>query len=435
MVPKMSVVFILSIPFFLETLHKLFYKKKKKEVGNSKEVGSSEMMNVWCELDTNLLGEIMDRLCFKDQARFRAVCKTWLAVRPITSTRLPWYFYVDCSLPTLTNRLQFRLYEPTSSNLVSLYNISLIKLGIPSPSSYRYLSVAIEHNWLFITCSGPIFSNLRRRYFILISLFTKKVFTLPVLISYSSFKFMIMSTTNPDSPNCVFFLVDAASNAHKIVVLSYRNGDKDWIFREFDRVVDFLPCNCRPVYIAGIMYIVSPYGQLASYDTVYGEFKFESLFVDELFRLNYTSSIYHRVFQLNGQLMLIYFGCRNISATSLGKQCIKMYDWSSKVWIPAITLGGNTLFVRDRFVEVTAVNIEDTSINGVLPNKLYWFFDGGCVIYSIVDGELVEFKSINSDDHDGGNLPEDKYNHDVSFSDAIKAVYWLYPPVSTTETI
>lgn len=64
-----------------------------------------------------------------------------------------------------------------------------------------------------------------------------------------------MYTTKPDSPNCVFFLIDAASITNKIVVLTYHNGDKEWIAKEFDRVVDFLPCNYRLVYIRRVIYI------------------------------------------------------------------------------------------------------------------------------------------------------------------------------------
>lgn len=412
---------ILSIPLVLQALHKL--SDKKKQVGGSDK-------NIWCELDTNLLGEIMGRLCLTDQARFRVVCKNWLAVCPITppTNTLPWYLYFDRSLPTVSNILEFRVCDPSSS-LALVHKISLAKLRIPSPPSYEDIAACIKHNWLFISCRRPRLSHWRRRYFILFSLFTKKIVTLPMLDYTSRFTFMREFTTMPDSPDCVFFLLDT-SKSDKIALLTYCNGDKEWTAREFDKVDDFLPCFCTPLYIRGILYIVSPFGQLASYNILDGEFKFETLFVDEVFRLNYRSSRMYRVFELDGELMLIYFGFYpENNTTSLAQECIKMYDWSNKVWIPVSTLGDKSLFVsdNDKINGVATVNREEMSISGVLSNKIYRLSHCGCLIYSIEDGDLVEFKSINSEDG-GGQLGEYKYDFDISLSDATKAMYWLDPP-------
>ncbi|KAK1391175.1 hypothetical protein POM88_019353 [Heracleum sosnowskyi] len=363
---------ILSIPFLVQTLHKLSHKKK--------QVGGSDK-NIWRELHTDLLGEIMGRLCLTDQARFRVVCKNWLAAaRPMTppANSLPWYFFFDRSLPTVSNILEFRVFEP-SSNLALLHKISLSKLGIPSPPSYKDVSAYIQHEWLFICCVRPISSHWTRRYFILFSLFTKKIITLPMLEYTPGFKFVRFFTTKPDSPDCVFFLLDTRK-ADKIAVITYCSGDKEWTAREFDRVVDFLPCFCTPVYIRGILYIVSPFGQLASYNISDGEFQFETLFVDQ-------------------------------------------------VWIPVSTLGDKSLFISDKFIRLAIVNREGMSMStGVLSNKIYRLFHRGCLIYSIEDGNLVEFTSINSDDGGGGKLPEYKFNCDISLSDTTKAMYWLDPP-------
>lgn len=146
------------------------------------------------------------------------VCKNCLAARPITrkSSSLPWYFCFDCLLPTVSNRLEFRVYEPSSSapNLALVYKISLTKLGIPPPLSHEDIGLCSKQDWLF--------------------------------------------TTNPDSPDCVFFLLDTSKD-DKIAVITYCNGDKQWTAREFDKHVDFLSCVSSPIYIRRILYIVSPF--------------------------------------------------------------------------------------------------------------------------------------------------------------------------------
>ncbi|KAL8120714.1 hypothetical protein AgCh_017769 [Apium graveolens] len=217
-------------------------------------------------------------------------------------------------------------------------------------------------------------------------------------------------------------------------------GDKEWTAKEFDRGNGFVRCYCDPIYFRGIMYIVSPYGQLASYSIVDGELKFESLFIDQLFALNYNSFMVHQVFELNGELMLIYLGSwkENNSPIPGSKHCIKRYDWLTKVWLPVSTLGNKTLIVSDKFLSVLIISREEMRNDGVLSNKIYRFFDCGCIIfncgciiYSLEDGDLVEFKSTNSNllEDGSGDLIEYKYNCGSPYKDKTKAFYWLEPPV------
>lgn len=65
--------------------------------------------------------------------------------------------------------------------------------------------------------------------------------------------------------------------------------------------------------------------------------------------------------------------------------------------------------------------------NGVLSNKIYHFFDDACLIYSVENGELVEFKSISSNEDGGGDLHEYKKKYCTTFSDTKKSIYWLEP--------
>ncbi|KAK1375277.1 hypothetical protein POM88_031470 [Heracleum sosnowskyi] len=384
--------------------------------------------NLWSALDPNLLGEILDRLCLADQLRFGVVCKNWLHAHPITPVKKPllWYLSLDRGL----SELQVQLHDPSSPHdPASIQNISLPKLGIPSPaSSEKVLSIVLKHNWLFIS----IPNGRLCKYNLLFSPFTKKVIILPKIDQPCPFNyFTLTSSTQPDSPDCVFFLLDTC-NAEKFTIITYCNGDKEWTVKAFDRVANFHTCYCKLVYLREILYIVSPYGQLASYNIVNREFKFESLSVDELFRVNIWSlEMYcYRVFELNGGLMMIHFvPYEKKNVTVPAKSFIRRYDWSTKNWIPVNTLGDKSLFFREKCSQVATFDKDD---NGVLSNKIYHFFDAGCVIYSIEkNGDLIELKSIHSNllEDGGSDLPEYKYKGcSESSGTTPRATYWLEPP-------
>ncbi|KAK1355562.1 hypothetical protein POM88_048818 [Heracleum sosnowskyi] len=440
---KMFVLFILCYPFFIgtsqlqESQDTYFYslpepkddlenKIKEHEHEDEEQVD----MNLWSELDVNLLGEILSRLCLTDQARFRVVCKNWLAAHPINITKsLPWYLTFDHSRPPVTRRFEFQLYDPSSPNLALVHNIALATFGIPC-SSYMEIGATLKHNWLFICTRNQRLFFWTRRYFLLFSPFTRKIITLPRFDYPCRFKyFMSTFSTEPDSPDCIFFLLGTC-HADKIAVLTYRNGDKEWTAKQFNTVTDFVPCPCDLVYHRGMLYIVSPLGQLASYNIANGEFKFEHLLVNRRFVQNIISSMKHKVLVLNGELMILYFESHaEQNATLLGKQCIRRYNWLKKGWIPVSTLGDKSLFVNDKAFKFATIDKKD-KINGVLPNKIYYFFDGGCLVYSIEEGELVEFKSICSDslEDGGGDLNEYKNYFGTTFSDTNKSIYWLEPP-------
>lgn len=78
--------------------------------------------------------------------------------------------------------------------------------------------------------------------------------------------------------------------------------------------------------------------------------------------------------------------------------CKKLYNWSTKDWIPLSTLGGKSLIFSERNDQVVAFS------------EIYQFYDGGCLVYSIEDGEVTEFSSVNSNlmEDAGSDSPEYK---------------------------
>ncbi|XP_074357873.1 F-box/kelch-repeat protein At1g57790-like [Apium graveolens] len=315
---------------------------------------------LWSELDSNLLGEIYCRLTSPtDQTRFRAVCKSWLAVHPVSNTTslafLPWFIGFSLSIASAHNRLDFILYEPSSRlDATSVHTVSLTKLSIPCPPAWNEINAEVVNNWLFVCTRRTYRSSFYRRNFVLFSPFTKQVIKLPQSDHPLPFKFRRTFSTDPNSPDCVFLLLDAACpNSSTIRIMTYRNIDKEWTATQFERVDEFIPCSCVPIYIQGKFYIVSPFGQVASYDILNGRFRFENIAIDNHLAQNY-SSLNYLVFELNGDLMLIYYlgSLKKNNHNIQAKPCIKRFDWSIKVWIPVISLGDQSLFVGKNFWSV-----------------------------------------------------------------------------------
>ncbi|KAL1820136.1 hypothetical protein ACET3Z_015005 [Daucus carota] len=365
----------LSIPLFA-ILTRYYSSKHKHKQLSEEEEEEVKASSSWAELDRNLLGEIVCRLYVSDQARFGAVCTHWLAAAHSITTKsssssLPWH---GCKYPGSS---EFRIYDPLSSptHLASRHLIDWSQLGIPS-STDVYLHL-VKHNWVFLSVSKPRLFFWTRRYVFLFAPFTKRIITLPTFDYPNGFNFVSTFSTRPDSPDCVYCCVDADRD-DKIAVLTYRNGDKQWTARRFNMHPDFKPWNSLPHILDGILYILSPYGQVASYNILNGEFIFDRLLHDEFVVENSAKRIVHS-FVLNGELLIIGFNPDvRKDATLPGQQFVRRYHRSRK------------------------------------------------------DGELVQFKCINSTFlGDGGNdLPEYKYNYSTP---ATHLAYWLEaPPVRSS---
>lgn len=101
--------------FGLDQVYRFYSLIRKKQTYNKV---------LWSELDSNLLGEIYCRLTSPtDQARFRAVCKAWLAVHPVSNTTspafLPWFIGFSLSIASAYNRLDFLIYEQMEVKFIS----------------------------------------------------------------------------------------------------------------------------------------------------------------------------------------------------------------------------------------------------------------------------------------------------------------------------
>ena len=92
-----------------------------------------------------------------------------------------------------------------------------------------------------------------------------------------------------------------------IAVLTYCIGDKEWTAKQFYTVANFVPCSYNLVYSGGMLYlyIVSPCGQLASYNIVNGELKFEFLLVNQLFLINFHFSTRLKCYKTTIRIIMV----------------------------------------------------------------------------------------------------------------------------------
>lgn len=125
---------------------------------------------------------------------------------------------------------------------------------------------------------------------------------------------------------------------HEITVRTCRKGDTEWTVRTF-RVEGFW--ESQPMYTRGLFYIISRYGQLASYNVIEEKLKYESSYRDGDFARRDSHQQY-RVFTMNGELMYKYL-CNGT----------KRFDWSKKVWVPVSSLTDPPALIgNDRFAQV-----------------------------------------------------------------------------------
>lgn len=376
---------------------------------------------LWSELDENLLAEIMSRLSLlSDQVCFHAVCKRWHSIRPITpcTTSLPWFVGIEI-FPSSPRSMSFtyRLYEPYSSTKfrISTCKISLSKLLIPR-SFPMNITCTLGHSWFFISVCQTNSSGDHTNFFVF-SLLTKKLIQLPKLHNYSIMSlpgFIHRFSTNPDSPDCVF-LISYIGDEPEFVIMTCRQGDKEWTARKFD---NFMRGSCIAEYINGAFYIVSVFGQVASYNIMNWEYEIEKLDEDDDFDQLFDSQMGCSMFELNGDIIILYY-------TFPGIPCIKKFDWCTKAWVPLESLGDQTVLVGSKINGIAKVGMEQARNIGVLLNAIYYYSDNWCIVYSFENGALVQLGSWVNTEKSGDLL---HLHYSSVIRDKNHICYWMESP-------
>lgn len=327
----------------------------------------------WSKLCSDLLGDIMGRLCPTDQARFHAACKSWRHVYPIIKSHaafkpeglngaslLSWFVQVDHSIRQSNSMLELRLYAPCHSihNPVSVDTISLSEFGIPTLYFKPDIKIFCKNNWLFISITNREEGRCPHIYFLLFSPLTKTLRQLTPCLDFLLRYFEQSFSSDPESADCVFLLLDW-SYYDKFVVSTCRIDDKEWTVRPFTKVQNFQTDVCKPMYTGGNFYIVSTSGQVASYNVIKKEINIESLSIDSCLAGNNASRKLSNLFIMNGELMsIINYG--DIS-------CTKRFDRVNKVWIHVSSLQDSA-------------NIDEEKPHSAA--NMIEYFEFGCLMFS-----------------------------------------------------
>ncbi|KAK1392345.1 hypothetical protein POM88_011401 [Heracleum sosnowskyi] len=344
----------------------------------------------WSELCSDLLGDIIGRLCFTDQVYVQAVCKSWHNVylihkyhavcKSLGLQSTSGFVRVFRKNQGLACTLQFHLYALSHSidDPISVHSISLSELGVPTLSSWSDIRTFCKNNWLFISITERKNCPFAHMYFILFSPTSKKLKQLPPCLNSSAWCIEQTFSSDPESADCVFLILDTSTFHDKFVVATCRKDDNKWNVRCFSKIDTFQRCVCMPMYARGNFYIVSPDGQLASYNVTENIIEFECLSTYADLADNYTSSQTCILFMVNGEVMC-NFGHKANPRT-------ERYDRSKKVWIPVSSLRDSAILNIDKTHSVQGVKnrfevprkpqdieVQDMDIMGQMQGPLRWF--------------------------------------------------------------
>lgn len=328
----------------------------------------------WSDLHLDLLGEIKKKLYGADHIRFNSVCKSWRAAQHGTRPAdvLPWLMVIDRED---VSKINYYLFEPSTPHLK------------PAISDTIYLDRFFDISRMDISFSiiyrdGCLFISLSNiegtySYFLLLTLRTKKVVTIPplrhpLLCGASNCKMFTAVSSNPTSPDCIF-LVLHYTNDYMREVSTFRRGDADWKTTDHFGSRFGFPCTEDVVFLHGNFFFLFSCGRIGCYNTCYGILN--CLDLQSAIHLRH----FRKFFGLDGELMV---ECYDAEAR---KVCIRRFDWSQNVWVPLQSLGNRSLFLSSRSVYVDATNYY-----GVSANKIYVRRDRICYVYSLKNGRMLK---------------------------------------------
>ncbi|KAK1395788.1 hypothetical protein POM88_005651 [Heracleum sosnowskyi] len=314
-------------------------KKKSKFI----EQCSTKFNRPWSDLDQDLLGEIKKKLYGADYIRFSSVCKSWKAAQHGTRAAdvLPWLMVIDREH---VSKMNYYLFEPSAPHLSPVISDSIYL--------DRFFDISrLDLSFSFVYRDGCLFLSMpdtqaNFSYFLLLTLPTKKVITIPPLHYLRDYRAMYKTSrcklftavsTNPTSPDCIFLAFHYTNdNMHEIS--TFRHGDANWRTTEDDVGWFGFPCTEDFVFSDGIFYFLLSDGRLGYIDPE----------------------------------------TRGASYINL-----QWFDWSHEVWVPLQSLGKRSLFLSSRSAYVDATNFY-----GVSASKIYVRRDRFCYVYSLKNGRM-----------------------------------------------
>ncbi|KAL5783690.1 hypothetical protein ACOSP7_008719 [Xanthoceras sorbifolium] len=292
----------------------------------------------WCDLPTDVLNAISERLLYVEQIHFRSVCKSWRSnTNPLkhAADKLPWVM----SFKEIYHVYRFDIGVTGSNGLSGVVNSSLFYLYDPSQKRKYTLQNEIlnganvhasKHGWLLLSKKKYAGKRMPSSFFIFYTPFNHKIIQLPELHKTNGYSKATFSTA-PTSPDCLIFVLTAYDKKH--YVSTCRLGDKRWRTVSFDGEYGKID---SVAFVGGVFYCLFSYKHMmASFKVDQKEWKIHShpwtrngnLVVDQ-----------HLVESHDGNLLV---SCLYLDHS----QKIFRYDQLDMKWFNIENLGNTLLFL------------------------------------------------------------------------------------------
>ncbi|XP_059635676.1 F-box protein At4g00893-like [Cornus florida] len=315
--------------------HIIEYKRRKKRS--------------WADLPQELLEQIMTRLSFTDQIRFRATCKELKSVaRTLPMDQLPWLVSYDNDED---NGGSYTLCPPSN-----IYTYTFrIEPEDPAYMIFNPIKVcASNFGWLLLY-------EFPHKLLFFFNPFKNEVIELPPLevqhCEVASF------SSPPTQPDCIIFVLDNSCSDTKITICPLK--DKKWTMYEFD--THFHPVE-NVVYFKRSFYCAEINGALGVFNLE--ERKWKTLPESKAIPKGAYKQKTYLVEGTDGELLLVMEACLF--------SWIRVYklDFAKMRWVIVEKLEKRTLFLIDSTSIATYTTVRD------MVDRYHYISDGLMMFYS-----------------------------------------------------
>lgn len=293
-----------------------------KEIGQRK---LAKRVHAWSNLPTDLLRLTTERLCFADQTRFRAVCKSWHGISGVQSINKAWlmtHYRVrdDGNIKVVCN------FFDISMNKTYTFKIDPMSYGEEIFKEFNILALvkASKNGWLLIQNYWSQFTFFYNPFHAL------KIIKLPALSNIGCNISNATFSTVPTSPDCMVFDIRTTSDSRgpKIIISICRCSDNEWISYIFD--IKFVGFVRDTVYSKGKLYCVFSSGHLGAFCTTDRDWRVLSNLCPAIRKFDRYK--YH-MFEFDGEVVLV------VLSKTWPNILVFNYDWSNMAWVWQDRLG------------------------------------------------------------------------------------------------
>ncbi|CAL4999069.1 unnamed protein product [Urochloa decumbens] len=290
----------------------------------------------WRDLPLELLEMVVANLSLVDCLRFPAVCKSWSKVsNPIEQAKV-WPWLMHCSKRDGI----CKMFDPLRGKEYTL------RVETLETDEERHIFRSSKDGWVVVS------GGFKDECIFIINPFTGKLVEDPPMLkgsySYSGISF----SSNPASPDCLFFGINSSHSGEFVGVHTWRHGEDHWSEQEFVYQMPFPVAHNNPVLCRGKFYCLGRKGNLGVFDDLGSKDprsawkildKPEPIHAEmDLFDHDHEGREFCFLVELKGELVSVFM--RNDAEPP---RVFKL-DETKVAWIEVEDIGGATLFLDIR---------------------------------------------------------------------------------------